>query len=123
MTPTNRSLQLLRKEGKVAECVERWNAFARTRKDLFGFIDVVALDPESNATWAIQCTTTGNLSARVRKIIGECRENARKWIECGGRIEILGWAKRGPRGGRKRWVPSRREITLADLDHTPAGRN
>jgi hypothetical protein len=115
VTPTSRSLALLRKEGLLAEVVEKWNPFSRTKKDLLGFIDIVALDVEAGVTWGIQCTTADNLAARVRKITQECQEAATAWIGCGGRIAIIAWAKRGPRGCCKRWTATRREIGLADL--------
>ena len=39
-TPTARSLNRLRADGWLAQVVERWNAHAMIRQDLFGFIDV-----------------------------------------------------------------------------------
>jgi hypothetical protein len=115
VTPTSRSLALLRKEGLLAEVVEKWNSFSRTKKDLLGFIDIVALDVEAGVTWGVQCTSGTNLSARIRKITQECQKAARAWLACGNKIMVVGWAKRGPRGCCKRWTPTRREIGLADL--------
>jgi hypothetical protein len=118
VTPTSRSLALLRKEGLLAEVVEKWNSFSRTKKDLLGFIDIVALAPEKGVTWGVQCTTADNLAARVRKITMECREAAEAWLRCGNKIAVIGWAKRGPRGCRKFWTPVSREVTVADLEGT-----
>jgi hypothetical protein len=39
------------------------------------------------------------------------------WLQCGGRFEIHGWARRGPRGKRKLWGVSRRPVTAQDLPH------
>jgi hypothetical protein len=56
-----------------------------------------------------------NLAARIRKVAVERQEAARAWLQCGNRIMVIGWSKRGKRGCRKRWTATRREVTLADL--------
>jgi hypothetical protein len=99
-TPTQRSLKLLRDEGCTVALVERWNAFARKRQDLFGFIDLVALN--GDGITGVQTTTAQNLAARVSKILAE--PQAKEWLLAGGLIEVHGWRKGGPRGKRKRWV-------------------
>lgn len=63
-SPTSRSLKQLRADGYVAEVVERWNQYSKTRHDLFGIVDVLAMDGE---LLAVQATTTGNLSSRIKK--------------------------------------------------------
>ena len=66
MSPTARSLALLRSRGYLAEVVEKWIPRANIRKDLWGWCDVLAVhDFGFNA---VQCTTYANVSARVRKI-------------------------------------------------------
>ena len=112
MTPTSRTLKLLRDEGKIAEVSEKWNSFTSQRKDLFGFIDIVALDKE---TWGIQCTSTGNMKARVNKICNECKITADAWLKAGNKIEVIGWSKKGAKGKRKLWQATRREITIEDI--------
>lgn len=113
ISPTQRTLELLRSEGKLAEVVERWNSHARRRVDLFGFIDIVAM--KHKGMWGIQCTSTANLASRRVKIKTECRDAALAWLETDAWIEIIGWSKKGPRGKRKLWTPTRRVITLEDL--------
>lgn len=102
-SPTQRTLAYLRKRGEVAQVVERFNQFAKVRQDLFGFIDIVNL--RTGAIVGVQCTSGGNVAARVNKILNECGDVAREWLLAGGRIEVWGWAKRGPRGKRKLWTP------------------
>lgn len=114
-TPTSRTLQLLKKEGKIAEVSEKWNAFTNQRKDLFGFIDIVALDATNKGTWGIQCTSTSNVNARINKIQNECKDNAIAWLKAGNHIEVIGWSKKGPKGKRKLWTPTRKTITLEDF--------
>ena len=88
-SPTALSLALLRKTCQAVEVVEHWNPHARIRKDLFGFIDILALDGAQ--TIAIQSTSWANTSARARKIaesplVGFVRD-------AGWQIIIHGWRK------------------------------
>jgi hypothetical protein len=107
MSPTQRSLKLLRSRGYTCEIVERWNPFAHIRQDLFGFIDIVAIN--GNETLAVQTTTAGNAAARVAKIRGLQLHSL--WLESPHRkIVVHGWAKRGPRGKRKVWECGETEI-------------
>lgn len=100
MSPTQRSLALLRKEGWLAESVERWNAFTKTRRDLFKFIDIVAI--RGNETLAIQTTSGTNVSARIEKI--KLLPAADNWMLANSRtLEVHGWRRVGPRGKRKLW--------------------
>ncbi len=118
-SPTQRSLKELRRLGFVAGVVERWNPHAKIRQDLFGFIDIVALTPE---TWdaenrmgflAIQSTTTANQAKRIEKIKAEQR--ALTWLKSGGRIFVHGWSMKGKKGKRKLWTLNETEIELKDF--------
>ena len=42
-SPTARSLAHLRKTCQLVQVVERWNSFTKTRHDLFGIIDILAI--------------------------------------------------------------------------------
>lgn len=107
ISPTQRSLKYLRDQGYIAEVVEHWNAFTKRRHDLFGFVDIVAVDSgkpylELPRILFVQTTTTGNQSARLKKIDGNkyapiCNDTG--LID----IEVHGWAKKGPPGKRKTW--------------------
>lgn len=101
MTPTQRSLALLRSAGYTVQVVERWNPFARVRQDLFGFIDIVAVRPDLPGVLAIQSTSRANIAARRTKIAEEAR--ARVWLAAGNAIVIHGWAKRKNESGRQTW--------------------
>ena len=115
MTPTRRTLQMLRKQGATVAVVEKFNPGARVRQDLFGCIDIVALEPGQSGVLGIQATTTSNMAARRHKIALEPR--AALWMACGNRLQIIGWAKRGPRGKRKVWQASVENVA----DGIPAG--
>jgi len=112
MTPTGRSLALLREMGYEAEVVERWNRFSKTRHDLFGCIDIVACHPDFGIL-GVQATTTSNAAAREKKSLAEPR--LLTWLQAGGRFSVHGWAKRGAKGQRKLWTLSERKIDLGTL--------
>jgi hypothetical protein len=89
MTPTQRTLKLLRDDGWLAEVVERWVPGANIRKDLFGWIDIVAL--RDGETLAVQCTSYTNISARVKKIADS--ETVAQVRKAGWLIWVIGWRK------------------------------
>lgn len=120
MSPTQRSLEKMRKEGYLAAITERWNAFSKTRNDLFQFIDVLCI--RDNETIGIQTTSGSNVSARIAKI--RSLDTAMLWLAPSRRIIVHGWKKCGPRGKVKRWacrqveVLKDREVELGQ-DETP----
>jgi hypothetical protein len=99
--------------GKIADVCEKWNSFTNQRKDLFGWVDIIAL--EENSTWGIQCTSTSNVKARINKICQDCKTTALAWLKAGNKIEVIGWSKRGAKGKRKLWQVVRKEITIEDF--------
>ena len=111
MSPTQRTLAFLRKEGWTAQIVEKWNAFSHTRLDLFGCIDILAVRP--GCILGIQVTSGNNHAARVNKSVE--LKTLRDWLLAGGKYEVWSWAKRGKRGKRKLWTLRRQELTLNDL--------
>lgn len=101
-SPTQRSLALMRERGYVCAVVERWNAYARIRQDLFGFIDVLAIG-ERGDTVGVQSTSYSNISARVAKIADHELWPAVNRV--GWRVVVQGWRK-----VKGRWVV--REVWL-----------
>lgn len=102
-SPTTRSLELLRKDGYHVEVVEKWNSFTKTRKDLWGFIDLLAI--KQNEVLAVQVTSASNMSARRKKIADH--ENVGKVRDAGIRIELHGWAK----GSNGRYLVKREDLS------------
>jgi hypothetical protein len=95
MTPTQLTLRKLRADGWLAEVVERWVPGANVRKDLFGFVDILAL--RDGETLAVQATSYTNISARVNKIASlDAVADVRRanWS-----IWVIGWRK-----VNNRWV-------------------
>jgi hypothetical protein len=96
------------------------------RKDLFGFIDIIALDPGRGVTAIQSCGQS--FSSHLEKIMdSECTEYVIEWLkhgkcECGKQLthlELWSWRKvKVKRGGKAmRWSPRVQEITLEDFEH------
>lgn len=95
-SPTARSLEHLRKAGYKADVVERWIPGANIRRDLFGFIDILAIrDAE---VLGVQSTSGDNVAARVSKIADH--DNVGAVRKAGIRIVVHGWRK----NAAGRWV-------------------
>ncbi len=119
-SPTSRTMKHLRHQGATCAVVEKWNQHAGpfgVRQDLFGFVDVLVLDPERGFI-GVQCCARSGHAAHRKKILEERTEHAMEWLKCGGAIEIWSWAKQKvKRGGKaERWVPKVEEITLESFD-------
>jgi hypothetical protein len=112
-SPAQRSLALLREQGYSAQITEHWNPFAHIRQDLFGFLDIIGIKSGVTGVLGIQTTSTGNLSARVKKILAI--PEAQIWLSSGGKILVHGWSKKGKAGKRKLWQLTEKELTLADF--------
>ena len=94
--------------GFMAAVVEKWNPHARVRQDLWGFGDVVAI---KNRLWLIvQACNATDLARRVKKIQQEPR--AKRFLQEGGHIVVMGWRKRKKRKDGKLWTVTIREMKL-----------
>ena len=88
-SPTKLSLKHLRKTCQAVAVVEHWCAFSRKRNDLFGFIDILALNGPD--TIAVQSTSWGNVSARAKKIAES--DHIESVRAAGWTVLIHGWRK------------------------------
>lgn len=109
----------MRNEGRLCGSVEKWNPHVGPhgiRQDLFGFIDLISLDP-ARGIIGVQCCAGSGFSAHIRKILEERIQEAKEWLICGGRVEVWGWRKiKKKRGGKAMiWDPRYKEITMEDL--------
>ncbi len=115
MSPCQRSLKHERTLGRVAAVVERWNPHAGIRQDLFGFFDVLSIDPKGSGVIGIQTTTQSNAAARIQKAREKCAGALTAWLTAGNSVRIHSWGKRGAKGERKVWTLTERELRLQDL--------
>ena len=88
-SPTQRTLKILRDEGWLVAVVEKWNSHTKTRSDLYGFIDILAV--RDNETLAIQATSYPNTSSREKKI--KAHSNYTLVKQAKWRVEVWGWKK------------------------------
>jgi hypothetical protein len=96
-SPTQLTLKLLRDEGWTVEVVERWIPGANIRKDLFGFIDLVAL--KGDLTLGVQATSYSNMGARIKKI--ESAELLSQVRRASWHLWVIGWRKQNNRWTHK----------------------
>jgi hypothetical protein len=111
-SPTTRILERLRKDGWTAQVVERFNAHAKVRQELFGFINVRAIPP-GEPPLAVPATTSRNPPARLVKALA--LPALRSWLAAGCRFEVHGWSKKGLRGKWKLWTLTRRPVRLSEV--------
>lgn len=111
MSPTQRTLAECRRRGWDVQVVEKWNAFARRRVDLFGVIDLVAITPIG--ILGIQACAGSSHAARLAKALAEPR--LVRWLTAGARFAVWSWARRG-RGKRKQWALREHEVSVTDFD-------
>lgn len=120
MTPTQRTLRELRNQGRVCAIVEKFNPHVGPhgiRQDLFGIIDVLALDPQRGVVGVQACAGSG-FQAHVRKLTQERAQETYDWLSTPGTsLEIWAWRKlKVKRGGKAMiWTPRVQEITLEDI--------
>ena len=117
MSPTQRTLAELKRQNVPACVSEKWipsrgHPAGGVRKDLFGFVDVVAL---GETVIGVQATSGTNVAARVKKIREECGEAAKAWLRSGGTIQVWGWRKLAKPVNRRYWQPRIVEVTIDDL--------
>jgi hypothetical protein len=105
MTPTQRTLKLLREQGRVCGIVERFNYHGGehgVRQDLFGFLDIVCIDPDLGIIGVQSCGQA--FSEHVKKITDN--DILPIWLRH-ARVELVGWRKVVLRRGSTavRWRP------------------
>lgn len=108
MSPTQRALKHLRAMGYQAQVVEKWNAFAKIRVDLFGCIDIVAVRA-GVPVLGVQCTSHAHLAERVNKTL----TLGQAWLST-GHTQLECWAFRKLKGKRELQL-DRREIPLLPI--------
>jgi len=111
ISPTRLTIRELKTREWPYWIVEYWDYYAKKRKDLWGFADLLVLD-NLPGSLAIQTCRGSSLSARKAKIL----ENtyAEKWFLGGNRVSIWAWRKIWTTNvlGRKARMWALREIDL-----------
>ena len=110
------TLKTLRAEGFIAQVVEHRIPYANRMIDLFGGIDIVAVDGahEERSTirgvLGVQTCRTRDQATRMKKILAEPR--LKTWVAAGNLLEVWGWAKKKVKRGGKaaKWEVTRRAV-------------
>jgi len=130
---TQKTLKALRDLGYTAEVVEKWIPFypkdpvtgksvrgeGGIRRDLFEFIDIVAMKPGIGIV-GVQSTGPHGHSQHKRTILA-CNA-AQTWLRSRGRIALYSWKKvqitkkDGTKGKSRRWKARMEEIKLEDFE-------
>ena len=107
LSPTQRTLKAMREQGRLCGIVEKFNQYAGKfgiRQDLFGFIDIISIDPTEGIVAIQSCGQ--DFSGHINKLMGERNENMVEWLKH-AKVELWGWRKvKLKRGGKAmRWKP------------------
>ena len=117
ISPTQRTLTLLRDRGGMTGIVERFlpgGAFGH-RSDLFNFIDIIHVHPDRGIVAVQSCGQ--DFSGHAKKITEECAEAVKAWLKH-ARVELIGWRKKkavladGTKGKADRWHPRIADVVL-----------
>ena len=116
LSPTQRTLKSMREQGRLCGIVERFNAYVGKfgiRQDLFGFIDIIALDPQHGIVAIQSCGQ--DYSGHVKKLTEERNEAVFEWLKHAP-CELWAWRKvKLKRGGKAvRWSPRVADIRVVD---------
>ena len=120
---TSRTLTELKKRGYRCGMVERFLRYAGPhgmRQDLFGIIDIIALDHDTGVIGVQSCGQAH--SAHYKKLTEERSEDTMHWLLTPGTsLFIYSWTKRKRKLKNKKWskkgfwTPRIEEITMEML--------
>jgi hypothetical protein len=113
-SPTQRTIKYLKEQGRIVGNVEHFNPYAGQfgiRQDLFGFIDLITIDPIQGIV-AVQSFGAA-WSDHIRKMQEERNEAVFEWLKH-AKLELIGWRKlKLKRGGKaERWFPRIGDVLL-----------
>lgn len=108
-TTAARSRDWLRKEGWIAEVVEKRSG-SFVRRDLYDFGDVLAYKPGVGIL--IAQGYLYNAAKDHELLFPETNEKIKGWLESGGLFWHMSWRMIGKRGKRKFWTVETKEVKL-----------
>ena len=102
MTPTERTLKLLRERNwHYAKC-EFWNPWSHIRQDLFGLFDYIALDDRQGVV-GVQISSYGDIKKHITKMTAN--PILQEWTNRGNRALVIGWRQPILEGKKQKWEP------------------
>jgi hypothetical protein len=116
MTPTQRTLKAMREQGRLCGIVEKFQQYGGkfgVRQDLFGFIDIIAIDPTEGIVAIQSCGQ--DYSGHVKKLTEERNEAVFEWLKHAP-CELWSWSRRKYRLSNGSWSKGYRwKPRIADL--------
>jgi len=113
---TQKTLGHLRDLGYTVDVAEKWVPAPHMkqqgggfRRDLFNFVDIVALHRQYRGVIGVQSTSYGQVAPHAKKI--REIEEAGVWVDTGNLLLLIGWEKvfppkkDGSPGKAARWIP------------------
>lgn len=106
----------MREQGRLCGIVEKFQQYGGkfgVRQDLFGFIDIIAIDPEQGIVAIQSCGQ--DYSGHVKKLQEERNEAVYEWLKHAP-CELWAWRKvKLKRGGKAmRWMPRIADVLILD---------
>ena len=117
-SPTQRTLDLLRKRGWDCAIVEKFVGPLCIRQDAFGWMDILCIDPARGAVGVQSCGQS--FSEHVHKLIEERGDIIKKWV-AHHPAELIGWRKKkailadGSKGKADRWYPRIADVLVHQM--------
>ena len=113
-SPTQRTLKAMREQGRICGIVERFQQYGGSfgvRQDLFGFIDIIVIDPVQGIVAVQSCGM--DFAGHVKKLTEERNEACYEWLKFSP-CELWSWRKvKLKRGGKAmRWRPRIADLRL-----------
>ena len=111
LSPTQRTLAAMREQGRICGIVEKFQQYGGSfgvRQDLFGFIDIIAIDPTDGIIAIQSCGQSW--SSHIKKLTDERSQPMEAWLRHAP-LELWGWRKvknrlkGGGYGKGFRWKP------------------
>jgi hypothetical protein len=98
---------------RTREYLEDRNSCLADLDNLWGFVQLLEVDDLLKRIVAISCTSQSRHDSVVLKILRN--QDARRWVSCGGSIEVWSWRTRKIGGApeKRHWVRRVEEITEA----------
>ena len=112
ISPTQRTLKAMREQGRLCGIVERFTRYGGShgiRQDLFGFIDIICIDPASGIVGVQSCGSA--FSQHTAKMTGETNEMLCEWLKH-AKAELWSWRKVKV-GRAERWAPRVADFRLS----------
>lgn len=106
----------MREQGRLCGIVEKFQQYGGkfgVRQDLFGFIDIIAIDPTQGIVAIQSCGQ--DYSGHVKKLTEERNEAVFEWLKHAP-CELWAWRKvKLKRGGKAmRWMPRIADVIISN---------